>query len=101
MLGTPINDAQVPEPDPLAPSLYSCLYWVDHLCDSVHESESKRHSALQSTHTVRQFITTKYLYWLEALSLYKSIAKGISSIARLSSLAQVWHAKTIYTNLVI
>ncbi|KAI3532313.1 Vegetative incompatibility protein HET-E-1-like protein 15 [Colletotrichum abscissum] len=32
--GISIDDAAVPDPDPLAAIRYSCVYWVDHLCDS-------------------------------------------------------------------
>jgi hypothetical protein len=40
------------------------------------------------------FIRQNYLYWLEALSLCKSVQKGIVSMARLWSLVKVWQHKT-------
>jgi hypothetical protein len=45
---------------------------------------------------VDKFIKEKYLYWLEGLSLCKSIGKGVVSMAKLHSLVQVWHAQTTY-----
>ena len=35
------------------------------------------------------FIREKYLYWLEALSLCKSISEGILAIAKLKALVKV------------
>ena len=32
-LGYPIERVELPEPDPLAASRYSCIHWVDHFCD--------------------------------------------------------------------
>jgi hypothetical protein len=32
-LGYPIERVIQPDPDPLAALRYSCIYWVDHLCD--------------------------------------------------------------------
>ncbi|KAF2788430.1 NACHT-domain-containing protein [Melanomma pulvis-pyrius CBS 109.77] len=32
-LGYPIEQVQPPKSDPLAASRYSCIYWIDHLCD--------------------------------------------------------------------
>jgi hypothetical protein len=99
-LGTPIDDTRILEPDPLVASRYSCLYWVDHLYDSECKSEANRPGALQVGDAVTAFISKRYLYWVEALSLCKSVAKGISSMARLSSLVQVWYAKTIQLSFV-
>src|SRR5205814_204663 len=33
VLGYSIERVEQPDPDPLAASRYSCIYWVDHLCD--------------------------------------------------------------------
>ncbi|KAF2175356.1 hypothetical protein K469DRAFT_611135, partial [Zopfia rhizophila CBS 207.26] len=32
-LGYPIKWVEQRDPDPLVVSRYSCIYWVDHLCD--------------------------------------------------------------------
>ena len=32
-LGTSIKDVTTPTPDPLAALRYSCVHWIDHLCD--------------------------------------------------------------------
>jgi hypothetical protein len=93
-LGTAIEDAQPPKPDPLTASRYSCVYWIDHLCDSNPESwTDSGDDGLRVTGPVDEFMKTKYLYWLEGLSLCKRLGKGVVSMAKLGSLAQVWDAK--------
>ncbi|KAF1922910.1 HET-domain-containing protein [Didymella exigua CBS 183.55] len=87
-LGTPIDDVQVPEHDPLAASRYSCVYWIDHLYDSKPKSWAYSVGDLKVTDVIDEFLRTKYLYWLEGLSLCRSIGKGVISMAKLCSLAQ-------------
>ncbi|KAJ5100119.1 Vegetative incompatibility protein HET-E-1 [Penicillium argentinense] len=79
-LGTPINQAKRPEPDPLAAAGYSCIYWVDHLGQSGSSEE------LQDAGTVDSFLRSRGIYWLEALSLLRSITDGIMSIQKLGIL---------------
>jgi hypothetical protein len=81
-LGHPIERVKQPDPDPLAASRYSCIYWVDHLCDWNSNSHVQESRDLQDGGTVEVFIREKYLYWLEALSLHRSISAGILSMAR-------------------
>jgi hypothetical protein len=66
--GFPIDQVNQPDPDPLATVRYACVYWVDHLhdCSGAVEYED----ALRDWDSVDKFISTKYLYWLEALSLW-------------------------------
>ncbi|ETS77183.1 hypothetical protein PFICI_11057 [Pestalotiopsis fici W106-1] len=75
--GYPIDQVKIPYPDPLASSRYSCAYWVDHLQDAglVHAR-----SVLTS---VPRFLKTKYLYWLEALSLMHNVPEGVKAIQKL------------------
>ncbi|KAF3392416.1 hypothetical protein F1880_008930 [Penicillium rolfsii] len=79
-LGTPINQAQPPKPDPLAVARYACVYWVDHL------QESRSYDDLNDGGTVDTFLRKQCLFWLEALSLLRSISDGIMSIRRLKDL---------------
>ncbi|KAF2624043.1 HET-domain-containing protein [Macroventuria anomochaeta] len=87
--GVPIDDVQPPEPDPLATSRYPCVYWIDHLYDSKYKSQENGVGDLQVLGIINEFLKTKYLYWLEGLSLCKSIAEGVVSMARLCSLVQM------------
>jgi hypothetical protein len=87
--GFSINQALTPDPDPLATARYSCIYWVDHLCESKPGSLASSIDDLQVLDAVDEFLRRKYLYWLEGLSLCKSVGKGVVSMERLWSLLQV------------
>jgi hypothetical protein len=89
-LGSPVKNVQAPELDPLAASRYSCVYWIDHLCDSNPKTSATYAGYLQSNDTVDKFLREKYLYWLEALSLCGSMPKGVLSMAKLQLLFQVF-----------
>ncbi|KAH6639423.1 WD40-repeat-containing domain protein [Boeremia exigua] len=88
--GFPINDIQSPNPDPLVASRYSCIYWIDHLCQSIHAPQTDSPCDIQLISTIDEFFRTIYLYWLEGLSLCRSVAKGVVLMAKLVSLVQKW-----------
>jgi hypothetical protein len=77
------------DPDPLAASRYSCIYWVDHLSDWNSSSFVDHSIDLQDEGVVEKFLKEIYLYWLEALSLCKSMSEGLVSMAKLEALVQV------------
>ena len=87
--GCLIEDVEQPDPDPLAESRYLCIHWVDHLCDSNPMSSAAYASCLWEGGVVHVFLKEKYLYWLEALSLCRSMPDGLLSIAKLQSRVQV------------
>jgi archaellum biogenesis ATPase FlaH len=85
--GSAVENVKPPHPDPLATSRYPCVYWIDHL----YESKALRSSVggLQVADVVDSFLRKKYLYWLEGLSLCKSVGKGVVSVTKLWLLLQV------------
>ncbi|KAF1967999.1 WD40 repeat-like protein, partial [Bimuria novae-zelandiae CBS 107.79] len=87
-LGYPAEQVKPPDPDPLAASRYSCIYWIDHLWDWRLHSSADHSVDLQYIGAVNSFIRMKYLYWVEALSLCKSMSKGVLSMAKLEALFQ-------------
>jgi hypothetical protein len=87
--GYPIEDVKLPKADPLAVSRYPCIYWIDHLCDSMPDSLANRMGDLQVLGAVGEFLRKKYLYWLEGLSLCNSVGKGVVSMTKLWSLVGV------------
>ncbi|PSN58997.1 hypothetical protein BS50DRAFT_605439 [Corynespora cassiicola Philippines] len=87
-LGCSIEQIHHPDPDPLAASRYSCIYWIDHLRDFMISSAENNREILQDGGMVDVFLRTKYLYWLEALSLCQSVPKGVVSIRNLAVLVQ-------------
>jgi hypothetical protein len=88
-LGYSIKDVEQPDPDPLASSRYSCIYWVDHLCKSDPVCSATYKQDIQDEGVVHTFLRESYLYWLEALSLCRSMSKGVLSMANLQSLVKV------------
>ena len=94
--GYPIDEVTTPATDPLATARYSCVYWIDHLYDSKATSLVSKVNSLQASGVVIDFFKKKYIYWLEGLSLCKSIGKGVVSIGKLWSLIQVWHTESVY-----
>ena len=87
--GFPIGKVEQPDPDPLAAADYSCVYWVDHLCDWDSSKSVKHRDDIQDGGAVDKFLRQKYLYWLEALSLLKSVSQGVYSMDKLEALLQV------------
>jgi hypothetical protein len=88
-LGCHIQDAEELNSSLLAALRYSCLHWIHHLCSSVHGLPASSTEDLQDEGIVNVFLKERYLYWLEALSHYKSIPKGIVLIRDLLLLVQV------------
>lgn len=88
-LGYPIERVKQPDLDPLAASRYSYIYWIYHLCDWDTGSSANHGVDLQHGGAVDTFIKKNYLYWLEALSLCRSMSNGVVSIAKLEALIQV------------
>ena len=85
--GFPISQVKLPDPDPLSSERYSCVYWIDHLLNCDPSKNATDH--LHDDGPVDKFLRKGYLYWLEVLSLCRSLSEGMVSIARLEGLLQV------------
>ncbi len=85
--GISIDQVKEPDPDPLAAIRYSCLYWVDHLLD--YQTKEDMISDLKDSGSVYNFLRQYFLYWLEALSLMRSLSSGIVMTGNLEVLLQV------------
>ncbi|KAH7393735.1 hypothetical protein BKA64DRAFT_724800 [Cadophora sp. MPI-SDFR-AT-0126] len=83
--GFPIEMVEPPVPDPLAAAQYSCLYWVDHLLDC---NRGNITIDLMDGGSVHRFLKTTYMFWLEALSLMKSLPDGVVMIQKLENWIQ-------------
>ncbi|KAL2890635.1 Vegetative incompatibility protein HET-E-1 [Ceratocystis lukuohia] len=81
-LGCLINEISAPDPDPLAAIKYSCIFWVDHLHDSPPDVIARESDIILA------FFKEKYLQWLEALSLMRSIYTGVQTMRRLGTCLQ-------------
>ncbi|KAF2686634.1 hypothetical protein K458DRAFT_362825 [Lentithecium fluviatile CBS 122367] len=86
--GYPAEQIETPDPDPLAASRYPCIYWIDHLCDWNPGPSAEDNIDLQDGGAVDSFLRQRYLYWIEALSLCKSMSKGVVLMAKLEFFMQ-------------
>ncbi|GFF84756.1 vegetative incompatibility protein HET-E-1 [Aspergillus udagawae] len=76
------RDVTPPDPDPLAPIRYSCVFWVGHLCkakDQGFENELTEEGA------ILRFLKEHFLHWLEALSLIGGISESIRLLKELQT----------------
>jgi hypothetical protein len=65
------------------------------MCASDLTSSATSEDILQDGGVVDLFLQEKFLYWLEALSLCKSMSKGVVNVEKLWSLMQVSFVLTI------
>ncbi|EHK21164.1 uncharacterized protein TRIVIDRAFT_213228 [Trichoderma virens Gv29-8] len=84
--GFSIDRVKAPDPDPLGPVQYGCVYWADHLRNVM--SRINNHY-LQDGGLVHRFLAQHFLHWLEALSLLRNIGAGIVAAAQLLSMLRV------------
>ncbi|KAH9206332.1 NACHT domain-containing protein [Leptodontidium sp. 2 PMI_412] len=82
--GITIDQVKQPDPDPLTAVRYSCLYWVDHLLQCQTREETIKD--LKDSGPVYSFLRQYFLYWLEALSLLKSVSEGVVMVRKLKDL---------------
>jgi hypothetical protein len=94
--GFSIHQVEQPNPDPLSSARYSCVYWIDHLIDC---NPTRETSNVLKDGTIEKFLCNTYLYWLEALSLCRSLPEGITSLANLRMLLQVTILFSSYFNI--
>ncbi|KAK5988045.1 Vegetative incompatibility protein HET-E-1 [Cladobotryum mycophilum] len=75
-----------PNPDPLAPVRYSCVFWVDHLRGASSYEMTVCGSSLQDEGVAHTFLKAHFLHWLEGLSLLKTFLEGVRAIRTLEAL---------------
>ncbi|KAK9848697.1 hypothetical protein MYU51_015437 [Penicillium brevicompactum] len=62
---------------------YACIHWVDHLEVAIDFLKAPElNEFFGSEGLVSEFLTKKYLSWLEALSIFGSVFEGISAILK-------------------
>ncbi len=87
-LGFKPENMTPPDPDPLAPIQYSCVFWADHLC-SLDSDNSRFRGELTDDGNVLGFLKECFLRWLESLSLTGKLSSGLLSIRKILYAAQV------------
>ncbi|KAN0087273.1 hypothetical protein V8E54_000961 [Elaphomyces granulatus] len=78
--GSAVKD--VPEPGPLTSTRYSCIFWVDHLCN-VDEQSLDHRKEMSDDGAIFAFLREHFLHWLESLSLVYKLSDGVLSIRKL------------------
>ncbi|KAK6447026.1 hypothetical protein FP744_10003276 [Trichoderma asperellum] len=78
--GKHVDDITPPNPNPLASKAYCCAFWVEHLA---HCSQPR---LFQDGGILHAFLTKKYLNWLEAMVLLKSLPQAVIAIQKLRDL---------------
>jgi hypothetical protein len=84
--GFKAKNTSPPDPDPLTPIRYSCVFWADHLLNGENRERKK---ALADDGAVFGFLNERFLRWLESLSLLEKLSDGVLSIRRLLLASQV------------
>ncbi|KAK4233119.1 vegetative incompatibility protein HET-E-1 [Achaetomium macrosporum] len=80
------KDISTPQPDPLAPIRYSCVFWAEHLLND-DSLDCKRE--LLDDGTVLEFLKERFLHWIESLSLLGKLSDGVLSIRKLLHIVQL------------
>ncbi|ROT38618.1 hypothetical protein SODALDRAFT_339955 [Sodiomyces alkalinus F11] len=76
-----------PDPDPLASIRYACIYWVEHLDE--FSRLTKADNDLAEGGSVDTFLRSKFLQWLEALSLSRSMSEVVIAMHKLQAITTV------------
>jgi WD40 repeat protein len=77
------------DPDPLLGLYYSCEYWLLHVLDLDLETER---NLLHEDGIIHRFWKSKWLYWLEIISLHGDMLKVFRSLTALASRIEVWQS---------
>lgn len=78
-----IDDLKTPVPDPMASVQYSCVHWVDHLCEVPQRND------LVDGGPVHKFLEGCLLYWAEASSLLGALPDAVLAVGNLERLLKV------------
>jgi hypothetical protein len=80
------SDVTPPDPDPLAPIRYSCVFWVGHLFKAKDQGFE---NDLTEDGAILRFLKEHFLHWLEALSLIGGISESIRLLKELQTAVDV------------
>ncbi|PLB51562.1 hypothetical protein P170DRAFT_348801, partial [Aspergillus steynii IBT 23096] len=78
--GCQIEDVPTPTSDPLRRARYACVYWIDHLLQTIYPDDEE---FLMDAGATVLFLRQKLLYWLEALSLSRQFAAALLGMPKL------------------
>lgn len=94
--GSDTDTISPPDPDPLAPIAYCCIFWVDHLLRSCESGASRDKLFLKDGKALHSFLKLKYLCWLEALALLRCLTpQGADAVQKLKNLFSGYYSSDI------
>ncbi|KAJ5219668.1 hypothetical protein N7468_008872 [Penicillium chermesinum] len=93
--GCLIEEIQKPAPDPLRSIGYVCANWLDHLQDA-YRSRSDLQLTSEDSRVLSSFFESKFLYWLEALSLLRDIHRGIKTMLAFRDLLESFDVSRMF-----
>lgn len=84
----PTND-EIPNPNPLDPIRYSCVHWLDHICEAKDSQIDLGECEFQDGGLCDSFLKIHFLHWLESLSLLGKLSEGLSGLSKFYYLFKV------------
>ncbi|KKP06489.1 hypothetical protein THAR02_01447 [Trichoderma harzianum] len=97
--GVSIRQIKTMDPGPLEAAWYSCVHWVDHL-GAIDSNSQEYRTALCDFGDTHLFIRDFFIYWLEALSLLRSMTRGVLALGNLELLVEGFQGQKELLNLV-
>ncbi|KAK2729888.1 NACHT and WD40 domain protein [Colletotrichum kahawae] len=86
-LGHSIDEISPPRQDPLASARYCCVYWVNHFCASESLGGTKANQKTDAA-AIYEFLHKKFIHWLEALTMMRSLSEGVMATRTLEKWAE-------------
>ncbi|KFA69571.1 hypothetical protein S40285_09195 [Stachybotrys chlorohalonatus IBT 40285] len=95
--GFSIDDILPPSPDPLALAWYSCIHWSSHFLESKPKALERQTHSRVDIGILDLFFRQKFLNWLEALSLLRSLPAGVIAMERVEILLKDTGTPELYS----
>lgn len=95
-----LADINTPEPDPLISLRYPCSHWLQHICDSISNSDNTPNQLILNDTKVLTFLKEHVLHWLEVMSLMRNPPGGIPYISRFESLLERYSSNSELSQLI-
>jgi hypothetical protein len=89
------KDLKPPNPDPLAPIAYCCVFWADHFCAGDNATDQRStDSAKVGVTKAYHFLKRRLLYWVESVTLLGKLEVAVLSIRKVLRVTEVCSAET-------
>ncbi|KAK4076686.1 uncharacterized protein Triagg1_4289 [Trichoderma aggressivum f. europaeum] len=95
-----LADIKTPEPDPLISLRYPCSHWLQHICDSISNSDNTADQPILNHTKILTFLKEHVLHWLEAMSLLRIPPGGIPYISRFEGLLERYSSNSELSQMV-